>query len=90
MRFELDEARASAATAVHTRGVTASSGPVTLSRNLGDEISRRLVDAQNGHSSAGTDSSDQEDGEEVIETVVTTRQTRVSRALSQARQAEPC
>ena len=66
MRFELDEAKTTAQG--HSRGVTGSSGAPTLSRNLGAEISRRLVEAE------------EEEAEEdsYVETVVTRQRTRVS------------
>ncbi|ORX33969.1 hypothetical protein BD324DRAFT_643657 [Kockovaella imperatae] len=70
MRFDLDEARAAAANALrvggHAKIGTSSSGAPTLSRNLGDEINRRLAD--------GLVTAEQEDEDEVVETVVTRRQ----------------
>lgn len=78
MRFDLDEARAAASATLgaggHTRGPTSSSGPATLSRNLGDEIQRRLQDAQQVR-----EETVEEDGEEYVETVVTTQRKRVSK-----------
>ena len=65
MRFELDEARSTAQG--HSRGVTGSSGAPTLSRNLGAEISRRLVEAE----------VEEEDEDSYVETVVTRQRTRV-------------
>lgn len=68
MRFDLDEARAAVAGG-HQRGSTITTSNLgTLSRNLGDELSRRLQEAENI----------QDDGETVVETVVTTQRTRVS------------
>lgn len=73
MRFDLEEARAAATNATgHTRGPTSSSGPATLSRNLGDELHRRLLDAERVREEAV-----EEDAEEYVETVVTTQRTRV-------------
>jgi hypothetical protein len=66
MRFELDEAKTTAQG--HSRGVTGSSGAPTLSRNLGAEISRRLVEAEVS----------EEDEDSYVETVVTRQRTRVS------------
>ena len=81
MRFDLDEARAAAANALkvggHAKISTGSSGAPTLSRNLGEEINRRLADAA---MSAKAAQEEGEDDGEVIETVVTTRQTKVSRS----------
>ncbi|WRT64675.1 uncharacterized protein IL334_001609 [Kwoniella shivajii] len=72
MRFDLDEARAQAANAVGGSLLRAtasgSSGPGTLTRNLGDEINKRLLDAQKLEE-------DSDEGE-VVETVVTTQRTR--------------
>ncbi|WVW78339.1 hypothetical protein I302_100293 [Kwoniella bestiolae CBS 10118] len=72
MRFDLDEARAQAANAAgssnHRAQASRSSGGGTLSRNLGDELSRRLMDAQK--------SEEESDEGEVVETVVTTQRTR--------------
>lgn len=76
MRFDLDEARAAATTTNgtgHSRGPTTSSGPATLSRNLGEELHRRLEDAERVR-----EADVQEDAEEYVETVVTTQRTRVS------------
>lgn len=66
MRFELDEAKTTAQS--HSRGVTGSSGAPTLSRNLGAEISRRLVEAEVS----------EEEEDSYVETVVTRQRTRVS------------
>ncbi|WWC86793.1 uncharacterized protein L201_001672 [Kwoniella dendrophila CBS 6074] len=72
MRFDLDEARAQAANAVgfsgHRAQASGSSAGGTLSRNLGDELNKRLMEAQplEEHS----------DEDEVVETVVTTQRTR--------------
>jgi hypothetical protein len=66
MRFELDEAKSTAQG--HSRGVTGSSGAPTLSRNLGAEISRRLVEAEE----------EEEEEDSYVETVVTRQRTRVS------------
>jgi len=66
MRFELDEAKTTAQG--HSRGVTGSSGAPTLSRNLGAEISRRLVEAEVS----------EEEEDSYVETVVTRQRTRVS------------
>ncbi|WWD07540.1 hypothetical protein V865_005641 [Kwoniella europaea PYCC6329] len=72
MRFDLDEARAQAANSAGASGHRAqpsgSSGGGTLSRNLGDELSRRLLDAQKLE--------EESDEGEVVETVVTTQRTR--------------
>ncbi|WWC68057.1 uncharacterized protein I206_101976 [Kwoniella pini CBS 10737] len=72
MRFDLDEARAQAANAAGSSGhraqASGSSGGGTLSRNLGDELSRRLMDAQKLQ--------EESDEDEVVETVVTTQRTR--------------
>ncbi|WVQ69388.1 uncharacterized protein L199_007605 [Kwoniella botswanensis] len=72
MRFDLDEARAQAANSAGASGYRAqpsgSSGGGTLSRNLGDELSRRLLDAQKLE--------EESDEGEVVETVVTTQRTR--------------
>ncbi|KAL7419332.1 hypothetical protein Q5752_006170 [Cryptotrichosporon argae] len=66
MKFDLDEAQR-VAKGGHLRAATAaSSSDGTLSRNLGDEITRRL------NAAACADS----DGESVIETIVTTQRTR--------------
>lgn len=75
MRFDLDEARAVAASGkpTHTRGSTAGSAGGTMSRNLGDEINRRLLDAQ----------AVEEEEDTFVETVVTTRRQRVSRLCEQ-------
>ncbi|WWD21593.1 hypothetical protein CI109_106079 [Kwoniella shandongensis] len=76
MRFDLEEARVAAANAVggsHQRGTSAagSSTAGTLSRNLGDELNRRLMHVekveQEGHDS---------EGESFVETIVTTQRTR--------------
>ena len=45
--------------------------PQTLSRNLGDELNRRLIDAERAKQES-------EDGESIVETIVTTQRTRVS------------
>lgn len=66
MRFELDEAKSTAQG--HSRGATGSSGVPTLSRNLGAEISRRLVEAE-------VQEAEEEDS--YVETVVTRQRTRV-------------
>lgn len=58
----------------HTRGPTTSSGPATLSRNLGDELHRRLLDAEKIREEA----EDEVEEDEYVETVVTTQRTRVS------------
>lgn len=76
MRYELDEARGAAALGgVHTRGTTTSgiSMPGTVSKSLGAEIERRLVQLQDQR-----DEAEEEEGDgSIIETVVTT-QRRVS------------
>ncbi|KAK4684860.1 hypothetical protein P7C73_g5304, partial [Tremellales sp. Uapishka_1] len=73
MRFDLEEARAAQANgAGHGRtSTTGSSVPATMSRNLGDELSRRLMDAENKRL-------EEEEGESdsVVETIVTTQRTR--------------
>ena len=79
MRFDLDEARAAAANQLKVGGVarsetSGSSRPPTLSRNLGDEINRRLMEA----AAKASEDGDEVDEDDVVETVVTTRQTRVS------------
>ena len=75
MRFDLDEARAAAVSGVdhHRAGTSTSSVPQTLSRNLGDELNRRLIAAERA--------ADNDDGESVVETIVTTQRTRVSWSL---------
>jgi F0F1-type ATP synthase alpha subunit len=77
MRFDLDEARMAVANVVagsHLRsGTNGSSVPQTMSRNLGDELSRRLVAADTA-SAAGKED---EDGDSIVETVVTTQRRRV-------------
>ncbi len=76
MRFDLDEARAAAASgggSSHTRAGT--SAQQTLSRNLGDEINRKLQAAERARQES-------DDGDSVIETIVTTQRTRVSRLSS--------
>lgn len=76
MKFDLDEARAAATKGIgHVRGPTGSSGPATLSRNLGDELHRRLLDAEPREETEGVD---EDDAEDYVETVVTTQRTRVS------------
>ena len=79
MRFDLDEARATAANSGksgHGRaGTSASSIGGTLSRNLGDEIGRRLSGAQSV-TEGREEAEDEEDS--FVETVVTTHRTRVS------------
>jgi len=86
MRFDLDEARAVASNASKgghgQTGTSASSVGGTLSRNLGDEISRRLSGAQTVmEDSEGED----EDGDSYVETVVTTQRTRVSTSKDHTR-----
>lgn len=72
MRFDLDEARAAAANvAGGSHQTVGTSGPQTLSRNLGDELNRRLQVAE-------TTREEDEEGESVVETIVTTQRTRVS------------
>ncbi|WVF69679.1 hypothetical protein IAT40_004458 [Kwoniella sp. CBS 6097] len=75
MKFDLDEARAAAANAAgksgHSAAASSSSGPGTLSRNLGDELNRRLMDAENA---VKEEESDEEDS--FVETIVTTQRTR--------------
>ncbi|KGB80153.2 hypothetical protein CNBG_5991 [Cryptococcus deuterogattii R265] len=73
MRFELDEARAAAALAGGGTGrsagsAAASSAGGTLSRNLGDELGRRLVAVEH------VEEEEVEDG--FVETIVTTQRTR--------------
>lgn len=71
MRYELDEAKAIATNVGgHTRNATGSSGPGTLSRNLGDELHRRLAEAEK------LQEEEEEEEDSVIETIVT--RTRVS------------
>ncbi|WVQ83168.1 hypothetical protein IAT38_005306 [Cryptococcus sp. DSM 104549] len=79
MRFDLDEARAAAAGgsggAGHGRGTTsatASSAGGTISRNLGDELGRRLLDVEKVEEEEG----EGEDGESFVETIVTRQRTR--------------
>jgi len=79
MRFDLDEARAAAANSGksgHGRmGTSASSVGGTLSKNLGDEMIRKLSEAQ----PVAEEREDEEDeGDSFVETVVTTQRTRVS------------
>ena len=72
MRFELDEASATdikTGSMLHQRAGT--SGPQTLSRNLGDELSRRLIEVERVRQES-------EEGDSVVETIVTTQRTRVS------------
>lgn len=74
MRFDLEEAKNNAANAGKGHGRTATSNSSvegTMSRNLGDEISRRLQDAQ------AVPEEEDEEGDSYIETVVTTQRTRV-------------
>ena len=75
MRFDLDEARAASASRAsgpgHQRGLTDSSGHPTLSRNLGDELNKRLMDAEKAQEQEGDEHS-------YVETIVTTQRTRVS------------
>ncbi|WVQ75920.1 hypothetical protein IAR50_005555 [Cryptococcus sp. DSM 104548] len=72
MRFDLDEARAQAALAGNagrgSNSATASSMGGTISRNLGDELGRRLVDVEKV--------GEEEDEDGFVETVVTTQRTR--------------
>ena len=72
MRFDLDEARVSGGAQLKRHESNSSGGPSvsgTLSRNLGDEIVRRLETQTKTNAVA--------DADEVVETVVTTT-TRVS------------
>lgn len=81
MRFDLDEARAAAAAkANHGRSSTnASSAGGTLSRNLGDEINRRLVDAEViEEQDIQEEAEHDEDG--IVETIVTKQRIRVRRS----------
>ena len=76
MRFDLDEARAAVVNANksgHERSGTLASSGGTLSRNLGDEIHRRLMDAET------VPEQKEDDDDEYTETIVTTQRTRVSR-----------
>jgi len=78
MRFDLDEARAAAANSGksgHGRmGTSASSVGGTLSKNLGDEMIRKLSEVP-----VAEELEDEEDeGDSFVETVVTTQRTRVS------------
>ncbi|AAW45913.2 hypothetical protein CNJ01550 [Cryptococcus deneoformans JEC21] len=73
MRFDLDEARAAAAlagggTGRGTGSAAASSVGGTISRNLGDELGRRLVAVER------VEEEEVEDG--FVETIVTTQRTR--------------
>lgn len=73
MRFDLDEARAAAAlagggTGRSTGSAAASSVGGTISRNLGDELGRRLVAVER------VEEEEVEDG--FVETIVTTQRTR--------------
>ena len=89
MRYELDEARNAAISANggHTRGTTGTMGsvPGTMSRNLGDEIQRRLMDMRRRERGGKEDGEEEvEEGEEEVdegdsyeETVITTQRTRV-------------
>jgi hypothetical protein len=100
MRYELDEARNNAVMAAgHARGATTgtlNSVGGTMSRNLGDEISRRLnvlqdmqkVGEEGGDGVRKKNGEEKEDGGEEIdegdsyeETVITTQRTRVSGIL---------
>jgi hypothetical protein len=79
MRFDLEEAKNNAVNAGKGHGRTAttnSSVEGTLSRNLGDEINRKLLDAQ---AVAEDDAGDEDtgEGEGDVETVVTIQRTRV-------------
>lgn len=80
MRFDLDEARAAAATASkgsHGRsGTSMSSAGGTLSRNLGDEINRRLLNAQ-----VVSEEQEESEGDSIVETIVTTQRRRVGSPL---------
>lgn len=73
MRFDLDEARAAAALAGGGTGrnagsAAASSAGGTLSRNLGDELGRRLVAVEHME--------EEEVEDAFVETIVTTQRTR--------------
>ncbi|OXG46619.1 hypothetical protein C355_05420 [Cryptococcus neoformans Th84] len=73
MRFDLDEARAAAALAGGGAGrgigsATASSAGGTISRNLGDELGRRLMAVER------VEEEEMEDG--FVETIVTTQRMR--------------
>ncbi|WVR04714.1 hypothetical protein IAU60_001725 [Kwoniella sp. DSM 27419] len=73
MRFDLEEARAVAVTtgrSGHTAAASGSSGMPTLSRNLGNEISRRLMEAEMTHQE------ESDEGDSSVETIVTTQRTR--------------
>lgn len=78
MRFDLDEARAAASSAnkgSHGRSSTnISSAAGTMSRNLGDEINRRLLKAE----VVDEEPPESEDGDSIVETIVTTQRRRVS------------
>ncbi|KAI9636287.1 uncharacterized protein MKK02DRAFT_44991 [Dioszegia hungarica] len=74
MRFDLDEARAAATKGTgHVRGPTGSSGPATLSRNLGDELHRRLLDAERVQEAEEEDEAERIQTTTKTETVITTR-----------------
>lgn len=76
MRFDLEEARSNNAGQGHSRAATSSAGG-TLSRNLGAEISRRLVEADTHDNVTELgDVNESEDGD-YVETVVTTHRTKV-------------
>jgi len=82
MRFDLEEAKNNATNAGKGHGRTAtsnSSAEGTLSRNLGDEINRRLLDAQ---TVSEEENDDDNAGESDVETVVTIQRTRVRAAAS--------
>lgn len=82
IRFELEEARTSNAAQGHSRGAT-SSGAGTLTRNLGAEISRRVMEGRGSHTEADDrEDDDNSDDGEYVETVVTTHKSRVSAKAS--------
>ena len=88
MRFDLDEARAAVAaggkTGSHGRASTnGSSVGGTLSRNLGDEINRRLMDAERMRETK----EEEGDDDSIVETIVTTQRTRVSKIISTSSQS---
>lgn len=86
MRFDLEEAKNNAVNAGkgHRRTATTNSSVEgTLSRNLGDEINRRLQDAQ--AVTEGDDGGEEKEGGSDVETVVTIQRTRVRAIVSWTR-----
>ena len=74
MRFDLDEARA-ANSNKGSQGRASGSGSIigTMSRNLGDEINRRLMEVD----TTEEEQKREDDGDDIVETIVTTQRRRV-------------